>query len=287
MVVVFGSINLDLVARVPRIPAAGETLAGESLAAVPGGKGANQALAARQAGADVAMYGAVGSDGFAAAALANLAAAGVDLAGVATVTGPTGVALINVDAHGENAITVVPGANAQACATAVPDVRLVRGTTLVLQLEVPVAGVVSLAVRAMARGARALLNAAPALPLPAAALAHLDLLIVNQHEAAACAAAWRLPDAPDAFAAAIRERFGVAAVITLGAAGALAVVDGAAVTVQPPPVAVVDTTGAGDAFVGALAAALDRGAGLAAALDAGVAAGAHACTYHGAQRATA
>ena len=124
MVVVFGSINLDLVARVPRIPAPGETIAGRTLATLPGGKGANQALAARAAGADVALFGAVGADAFADAALANLRAAGVDLAGVATVAAPTGVALINVADDGENAITVIPGANALARAEAVPDARL-------------------------------------------------------------------------------------------------------------------------------------------------------------------
>ena len=127
MVVVFGSINLDLVARVACIPAPGETVAGRALASLPGGKGANQALAARVAGADVAMFGAVGADAFADAALVNLRGAGVDVAGVATVAAPTGVALINVADDGENAITVVPGANALARADAVPDGCLARG----------------------------------------------------------------------------------------------------------------------------------------------------------------
>src|SRR5881394_1365051 len=114
MLVVFGSVNLDLVARVPRLPRPGETIAGEDFAAHPGGKGANQALAARRAGAEVALIGAVGNDAFAAPALRNLAAFGVDLQRVATVETATGVALIQVDAAGENSITVVAGANARA-----------------------------------------------------------------------------------------------------------------------------------------------------------------------------
>jgi ribokinase len=284
MVVVFGSINLDLVARVARIPAPGETVAGRTLATLPGGKGANQALAARGAGAGVAMHGAVGADAFADAALANLHAAGVDLAGVATVAAPTGVALINVADDGENAITVVPGANALARAESVPDGSLARGVTLLMQLEVPVAEVAALAARAHARGASVVLNAAPAVALPEALLPALDVLIVNETEAAAYAAAWRLPAAPAAFIAAATERFGVRVVITLGARGAMTTGAGAIATMPPPRVAVVDTTGAGDAFAGALAAALDRGFDAAGAVAAGVAAGALACTHAGAQR---
>lgn len=283
MVVVFGSVNLDLVARVPRIPAPGETIAGRALASLPGGKGANQALAARRAGASVAMVGAVGRDGFAALALANLAASGVDLTRVATVDAPTGVALVNVDDRGENAITVVPGANAHVRADDVPDALLAPGGTLLMQLEVPVAEVVGLARRAHARGATVVLNAAPALTLPAALLADVDVLVVNEHEAAACARAWRLPESPAGFVAEATERFGVAVVLTLGARGALTRVGGEVVRAAPPAVDVVDTTGAGDAFVGALAAALDRGNGLPTALAEGVRAGAIACTHEGAQ----
>jgi len=285
MVVVFGSINLDLVARVPRIPAPGETIAGGTLAMLPGGKGANQALAARHAGAAVAMVGAVGRDGFAPIALANLAAAGVDLARVSVVAAPTGVALVNVDDRGENAITVVPGANAHVRADDVPDALLAPGGTLLMQLEVPVAEVVALAHRAHARGTTVVLNAAPALALPAALLGDLDVLVVNEHEAAACARSWRLPESPTGFVAETSDRFGVAVVLTLGARGALTQVAGEVVRAAPPAVAVVDTTGAGDAFTGALAAALDRGSGLATALAQGVHAGAHACAHAGAQRA--
>jgi len=285
MIVVFGSINLDLVARVSRIPAPGETLAGTSFVTAPGGKGANQALAARQAGAYVVLYGAVGRDDFARAALANLASAGVDLSGVASVDAPTGVALINVDAKGENAITVVAGANAHAQADRVPQDALGSGNTLLMQLETPIHEVAALAARARAAGARVVLNAAPASPLPDTMLRNVDILVVNEHEAAVCAQALGLSPDPATFLQRMGERFGLAMVLTLGKRGALAWIDEAVHEIAPPAVTVVDSTGAGDALTGALAAALDCGASLAGALAAGVAAGAAACTYRGAQRA--
>src|SRR5690349_5724410 len=128
MIVVFGSINLDLVARVARLPRPGETLAGDGFATHPGGKGANQALAARRAGADVTLAGSVGNDTFASQALRGLAEAGVDLAHVHRTDAPTGVALIHVDAQGQNSITVVAGANAHADPARVPDSLLAPGT---------------------------------------------------------------------------------------------------------------------------------------------------------------
>ena len=281
MVVVFGSINLDLVARVPRIPAPGETLAGTGFDVAPGGKGANQALAARHAGAHVVMYGATGTDSFADAALLNLASAGVEI-DVARVPVPTGVALINVDDRGENAITVVAGANALARATQVPDARLGAGTTILMQLEVPLAQIESLAARAHALGARVVLNAAPASPLPDELLRNVDVLIVNEHEATICAGgAYR--DAA-AFLAHMHKTFAVDCVITLGARGAMAMDGETPVQVASPSVDVVDTTGAGDAFAGAFAAALDAGRTLRDAMTAGARAGALCCTYRGAQR---
>jgi len=141
MIVVFGSVNLDLVARVERLPRPGETLAGNAFAMLPGGKGANQALAARRAGADVTLVAAVGDDAFAAPALALLRADGVAVAAAPCAGTPTGIAMIHVDAAGENAITVVPGANGRLDAAALADDRLRPGTTLLLQLEVPMAAV--------------------------------------------------------------------------------------------------------------------------------------------------
>lgn len=286
MVVVFGSINLDLVARVARIPAPGETLSGSTFETLPGGKGANQALAARRAGADVALHGAVGRDHFASAALANLAAAGVRLEGVVAVGSGTGVALIHVDDHGENAITVVPGANALARAAQVPDQQLASANTLLLQLEVPIVEVEALATRARDAGTRVVLNAAPAARLPAGLLRSLDVLLVNEREASFYATAWGAPADPMAFIAFAREQFGLAVVLTLGARGAVMILDNQPVHSEPPSVDVIDTTGAGDALAGVFAAALDRGVSLPRALAEGVAAGAAACTHRGAQRAS-
>jgi len=283
MVVVFGSVNLDLVAKVARMPVPGETLAGHSFATTPGGKGANQALAASLAGASVRMFGAVGRDAFGSFALANLAASGVDLGGMVAVDSPTGVALIHVDARGENAITVIGGANDDARATQVADNMLGPDTTLVMQLEVPVSEVVLLARRARGLRTRILLNAAPALAFPADLLQAIDALIVNEHEAAFIAAGHDLPAIPEQFAQAASARGHCTVVVTLGSRGAIAVRGGETFPVAAPATTVVDTTGAGDALLGAFAAALDRGAPLRQALAEGVAAGSLACAVHGAQ----
>lgn len=282
MVVVFGSINLDLLARVPRIPAPGETLMGTAFTVAPGGKGANQALAARGAGAQVVMHGAVGNDAFADVALRNLVAASVEL-NVARVPVPTGVALINVDEHGENAITVVAGANALARAAQVPDGQIERRNTILMQLEVPIAEVEMLAARARSRNARVVLNAAPAAKLSHALLQNVSVLVVNEHEAAACAGCD--VDAVH-FIEHMRNNFGLQCIVTVGSSGALSVEGDKPIHIRPPSVEVVDTTGAGDAFTGALAAALDRGASLHDAVTAAVSAGAQCCTYAGAQRTT-
>jgi ribokinase len=285
MVVVFGSINLDLVAQVARIPGPGETLAGWSFMTLPGGKGANQALAAARAGAKVALFGAVGRDAFAASALANLETSGIAMSGVAAVDVATGVALIHVDAHGENAITIVAGANGEARATQVPDAVLGPGTTLMLQLEVPMGEVAMLARRARDRGARVMLNAAPAAAVSDDLLRMVDVLIVNESEAAHIGSEHELPTMPEQFAATASARHGCAVIVTLGPRGALAVRGDERIAIAAPPTRVVDTTGAGDALAGAAAAALDRGASLRAALADGISAGSLACGAHGAQAA--
>jgi ribokinase len=285
MIIVFGSVNLDLVARVARLPQPGETITGSHFATLPGGKGANQALAARRTGAEVAMAGAVGDDPFAGDALSGLAAAGVDLGWVRRARAPTGVALIHVDAAGQNAITVIPGANAEARADTVPDVGLIRGNTLLLQLEIPMAAVCDVAARAKRGGARVILNAAPAAELPAGLLAAVDVLIVNAIEAATLAAALGMPSTPEEFAAAMHERHGMSVIVTRGARGALAAADNTLFMIAVPSVDIIDTTGAGDAFAGVLAAALDRGAPWPEALAQATAAGSLACTARGAQTA--
>ena len=287
MILVFGSVNLDLVARVRRLPAPGETLSGSAFAALPGGKGANQALAARRAGARVALCGAVGHDAFAAPAMAGLVAAGVDIAGVAATDEPTGVALIHIDADGENAITVIAGANARAKASRIDATRWSHTSTLLLQLEIPMAEVIAAASEAHGRGIRVVLNAAPMQSLPPALLTAVDILIVNEHEAAMLAAALAITAAVEALAHALAQRLDVAVVLTLGAQGAIAAARGVHLHARPPPITVVDSTGAGDALAGALTAALDRGAPWPQALVEAVAAGSLACSGIGAQAALA
>ena len=265
MIVVFGSINVDLVAQVDSMPAPGETLAGSALAILPGGKGANQALAARRAGAQIRMFGAVGRDAFAAVALANLETSGIDLSGVTAVDAATGVALIHVDAQGENAITVIAGATDQVDASRVPENLLEQATTLIMQLEVPLHEVDH------AHGTCVILNAAPATALPPELLRDVDVLVVNASEAAFLAATLEAPPAPDAFAHDIATRFGGVVIVTLGARGAIASVQGERIVAAAPTVIAVDTT--------------DRRASLRLALAEGVAAGALACTVRGAQAA--
>jgi len=285
VVVVFGSINLDLVARVARLPRPGETLHGSSFATSPGGKGANQALAARRAGADVAMFGAVGRDAFALPALALLEAAGIDLAGVRATDAATGVALIHVDDAAQNAITVIPGANALARAADVPDAVLGPATTLMLQFETPHAESLALAQRARVRGTRVVLNPAPAAPLSPAWLDAIDVLIVNETEAGEIARPLGLPESPRDFAATLSVRHRLVVVATLGRDGAFAAAAGIGYRLPALDVEARDTVGAGDAFAGALVAALDRGDGVDVALALASAAGSIACTRPGAQAA--
>lgn len=279
MIVVFGSINLDLIFRMDALPAPGETLLAESLRTEPGGKGANQAVAAARDGARVALFGAVGRDGFAGEALAGLIDARVDLSGVEQADAPTGVASIVTDAAGRNAIAVAPGANLLARQAAIPN-EAMRGAILLLQMECDRAETAALIFRAHALGARTILNLAPAVDLPEEALRKIHLLVVNESEAEFLAR--RFAVGPNA--AALAARLGCGVVRTLGADGCEAAsVDGAAESVPAYKVNAIDTTAAGDCFVGVLAAALDRGASLKQALQRANVAAALACTRAGSQ----
>lgn len=282
MIVVFGSINVDLVTRVDAIAAPGETVLGPSYATVPGGKGANQALAARLAGAEVCLAGVVGRDGFAPVALARLEAEGVDLSLVARVEAPTGAAFISVDARGQNAITVAAGANAYARAAQIEGLALKPGDILLLQRETPPEENLRAARFARAGGAKVVLNLAPAGPLGAQDLESLDIIIVNEHEAAFLAASLGLAD-HSALARELVAKHGVELIVTLGAAGAVGWSGGALIELPAPKVDVVDTTAAGDAFVGAFACGIGAGLEFAAAMRRGLAAGSLACTRAGAQ----
>src|SRR6266851_4586025 len=280
MILVFGSINVDLIVPVPHLPGPGETVLGGDYALLPGGKGANQALAARRAGAAVMLAGAVGNDSFAALALENLRRDGVDLALVRHVERPTGVAAIMVAAdgehRGENLIAVASGANRDASVASVPDAVLGPGTIVVCQMEVPAAENWALLRRAQAAGVRTMLNLAPAAPLDPALFGAIDILVANAGEAAA------LGGEPAQLARRLRQ----ALVVTSGAAGSTAfLAEGGRIDTPALAIAAVDTTGAGDTFVGVLAAALDRRLPLAAALRQASAAAGLACLAQGAQTA--
>ena len=255
-IAVVGSINLDLVARAERLPRPGETLTNATFERIPGGKGANQALAAARLGAQVAMHGAVGDDPFADEALALLREGGVDLGGVRRTDQPTGVAVILVGG-GENEIVVAPGANRAA------EGGDVTGADAVLcQLEIPVETVAE-----AARGAAFFcLNAAPARPLPDGLLAEVDLLVVNRYELEA-----------------VGDHRGLTA-LTLGAEGAVLLEHGEEVArAAPPHVDAVDGTGAGDAFTAALLVSVLEGRDREDALRRACAAGALAASRPGAQ----
>lgn len=283
MILVFGSLNVDLVFEVPALPRPGETVLAAGYAQLPGGKGANQAVAAARVGASVAMAGVAGDDGFGAAMRAVLVKEGIDTSLIATGTGPTGCAAVAVDRHAENAIVVGSGANREVRADAVPDNALQRATTLLLQHEVPIEESASLAARAKRFGARTILNLAPAGLVPAEMFLNLDFLVTNAHEATSLLG---VPSVPGEAGAALAGRFGVTAIVTQGVAGAsLHRPDGTGLRIGALPARPIDTTGAGDAFVGIFAARLDRGRDMADALQWASFGAALACQKPGAQEA--
>ena len=280
MVVVFGSINLDLIFALPSIPRPGETVLGPSTAIEPGGKGANQAVAAARDGADVVMVGSVGRDTLAEAALVSLRSAGVNLERVQVVETTTGCAAIAVDPAGDNAIAVGSGANLSARHSQIEDALLGPSVTLVLQMEVPAAENAALIARGRAAGARVMLNLAPASALPEEALRAVDVLVVNETEGAWLAGHLGC----GATALALREHLGgVAVVLTRGGAGAEVAASNGAWLEPAFAVQAIDTTAAGDCFVGVLAHRLDRGESLRTALRRASAAAALCCTRHGSQ----
>ena len=285
-IVVVGSVNVDLLAQVRRHPRPGETLHGTGGQMLPGGKGANQAVAAARLGARVAMVGAVGSDVQAEAALSALREAGVDLGHVAEIEGPTGLAIVTVAEDGENSIVVIAGANdamdaarVRAAAEVISAARIV-----VCQGEIPRDGIEALP--ALVTG-RFLHNPAPVMELDPAVLRASDPLVVNQHEAglvlAQLAPDQEAPEDPEAVVAALRAAGIPSAVLTLGADGSLVADQAGVRRIPPAPVEAVDTTGSGDAFIGALALGLARGDDLATAARLASRVGAFAATGEGAQ----
>jgi len=252
-VTVLGSANMDLVVSVDRTPQLGETVTGTAFWTMPGGKGANQALAAARVGGEVRFAGAVGDDAHGAQIRALLTAAGIDVSALDKAAAPTGTAHITVDGSGANSIVVVPGANGTVQALSDRHRAAIAGAdVLLLQLELPMAAVVEGARCAHEQGVAVLLTPAPPVPLPVALLEAVDLLVPNEHEAAA------LNLSP------VEHRD---LLVTLGAAGARYERHGEPPLIVPAfEVAAVDTTGAGDAFVGAFAVARDEHANLDGAL---------------------
>jgi ribokinase len=264
LIAVVGSLNIDLVAYTQRVPGPGETVMGERFAMGFGGKGANQAVMAARLGARVSMVGALGDDVYADMTFDNLARQGVDAGHVTRVAGSSGVAPIWVEPDGTNRIIVVGGANDAVDPAAAADaIRSMRRLDAVIgQLEIPQAVTAAAFQAARARGVVTILNPAPAAPLAADLLAASDWIIPNEHELAILAGSSRTDPGDDAALAAFAETLGCRLVVTLGARGAAVVGgDGSVTRVPAVPVNAIDTTGAGDAFVGAF------GYGLAAGFD--------------------
>ncbi|MET8445809.1 ribokinase [Streptomyces sp. NPDC005209] len=252
-IAVLGSLNMDLVAYVERAPQRGETVTGREFRTVPGGKGANQAIAAARAGATVSMIGAVGNDAYGVRLRDTLEHSGVDTDSLRTVPGPSGTAHIVVDDEGGNSIVVIPGANGTVDHLSPGDEGVIASADmLLLQLEIPMAAVVAGAEAARRHGVRTVLTPSPARPLPPELLAVTDLLVPNEHEAAALSGALDPREAAAVLLVQVPE-----VVVTLGPTGSLYLARGTEPLVCPAPqVDAVDSTGAGDTFAGALAVAL-------------------------------
>ena len=288
-VLVIGGINMDLVVRTPRFPAPGETVVGNGFAVTPGGKGANQAVAAARMGAKTVMVGRVGSDAFGRELVTGLKAEGIDVSGVSIdEEAPSGVALIEVDDAGQNRIIQVWGANAtlgerevRAALKALPTIQAV-----LLQLEAPVEVSLQVARAARQQGCTVILDPAPAGELPEEIYALADILTPNESEAAALTGI-PVTDVPSAREAALRllEQGTPSVVVKLGAQGAYCAWPAGELIVPPFVVEAVDTVGAGDAFNGALSVVLAEGEDIEQALEWAAAAGAVAVAQHGAQAA--
>ena len=286
-VVVIGSLNMDLVMRTPRVPVGGETLHGHEFSTLPGGKGANQAVACARLGAKVAMIGQVGNDGFGTTLRDGLAADGIDTSGVLQTSAVgTGVAMILVEDIGQNRIVLAAGANG-ALTPADIDAHAARiggAAMLVLQLEVPMPVVQRAIGIAHAAGVPVLLNPGPASPLPEAVWSQIDILVPNESEATLLSGV-EVSDATSAYAAAkvFRQRGVKCVLITLGANG-VAVIDDAGERHLPAHVVkAVDTTAAGDTFIGGISAGLVEGMPIDDAVALGQRASALCVTRHGAQ----
>ncbi len=287
MILVFGSLNADFFLSVRTFPAPGETVLTPGALIKAGGKGANQAAAAAKAGGLVKMIGAVGTDEVAKVPITALRSLGVDCSAMQVSELATGMAMIMVDGQGENSIVVASGANTAVSADAVAQTALNEDVVLVMQMEVPPAENFKLLRRAKAAGARTILNVAPACPIPEADLELADYLILNEIEADAVYASLfeKTFLSVEEKAAAIAEKTGGVCLVTMGAGGVAGAENGEIFKVSALPVQPVDTTGAGDAFVGIFAAMLDNGLDTRQAARYAAAGAGLACLKIGAQEA--
>jgi len=288
-IVVFGSINMDLVARAPRLPAPGETLTGRSFQTFPGGKGANQAVACARLGAKTFMVGRVGGDVFGGTLKAELEAAGVDHTNVEVDSlVSSGVALIAVEDSSENMIIVIPGANGKVNEKDLPRLEsaLERSKILLLQLEIPLEMVVAAAKIAKEKGVKVILDPAPAQALPEEVYSLVDIITPNETEAALLVG-FPVENQEDASRAVkVLEARGVGqSIIKMGSKGAFAYIDGKEQFYDAFPVTAIDSVAAGDAFNGALAVAFSEGKPTEEAVLWGLAGGALSVTKEGAQPA--
>ncbi len=281
MIIVFGSVGLDIVQSVRRLPQPGETVLTADYVMLPGGKGANQALAAARAGGDVIFVASIGDDDFGRRALVSLEQAGVFLDNIARVNRPTACATISVDSTGENQIVVSSGANLQ---TSARQLHCGPGDLVLQQMEIPPREIWAGIDSAVENGARAILNAAPYQSIPPESLGKLEMLIVNEVEAAMLAEDLDI-NAPslDQACAQVRDRFGLDMVLTLGGQGAMVIGKNRNLRANALPIKALDTVGAGDAFVGAFVAAMAAEKDLADCLVDGSVAGGLACLQPGAQ----
>ena len=283
-IAVVGSLNMDLVVQVPRFPGSGETLARHDFHTIPGGKGANQAVAASRQGADVTMIGRVGADGFGETLRSNLMQDGINIRHVITdPDAPTGVALIGVEDSEENRIIIVAGANGQVTPQDVDhaEADIAMAEVLLLQLEVPIPAVARAVELAHENNVTVILNPAPAQELPESLLSRVDYLIPNEGEAALLTG--QALAAPLDAAKTLRSAGVKNVIVTLGDQGALLVTDQLTEQIQGFPISAVDTTAAGDSFVAGFAAALASGMPADQAVRWGNASGALAATILGAQ----
>ncbi len=289
MIIVFGSVNMDMAIALEKLPVPGETVLSKNYSLYPGGKGANQALAAARSGAKVALVGRVGTDNYGKVATEELKRDGVMVSGVAKSETPTGCAVVARDASGENQIIVMSGANAEAVHDQVPDEILIPQNLLLMQMELPVDQTVTLLERAKARGVTTVLNLAPAIMIPKKAMGLLDYLIVNSIEARQIAAKLNMNAENNAIriAHALAVQGQLNCIVTLGSRGAVGVTKegkGWGVgTMTVDTSAIIDNTGAGDAYCGTFAAAIHDGMDLVQAMQRASVAGTLACMKAGAQ----